>query len=95
MSFNHYARLKRILAAEPAGWYILRIDKPTTATNFKGETKHFDHYYRLVDANNQPIRYGKFQQIERLARALSCDPTDLPILSEESLPETEKPEKIG
>ncbi len=94
MSFNHYARLKRLLATEPDGWYILRIDEPTTATNFKGEVRHFDHYYRLIDVSNQPIRYGKFQQIERLARALACDPADLPILDAESLPETEKPEKI-
>lgn len=69
--FNHYAKLKRILDAEPSGWYIMRLDEPTTATNFKGETVAFDHYYRLYSANGKPIKYGKFQQLARLAQALN------------------------
>ncbi len=79
--FNHYAKLTRILAVEPAGWYILRIDEPTTATNFRGETVHFDHYYRLYHADGTPIRYGKFQQISRLAQALSVQVEELPVMS--------------
>lgn len=79
--FNHYAKLKRILDAEPPGWYILLINKPTTATNFKGEVVHFDHYYRLYRADATPIKYGKFQQLSRLARALSRAPEDLPVVS--------------
>lgn len=78
--FNHYAKLKRILDDEPSGWYVRRIDQPTKATNFRGETTYFDHYYRLYHADDTEIKYGKFQQIERLARALGVDYTDLPIV---------------
>lgn len=77
--FNHYAKLKRILNTEPAGWYILRIDEPTTATNFKGEKVTFDHYYRLYHANGTPIHYGKFQQLPRLAQALGTQEENLPL----------------
>lgn len=45
MAFNHYAKIKRILENEPGGWYIRRIDEPTEAKNFKGETVAYDHYY--------------------------------------------------
>ncbi|PID29101.1 hypothetical protein CR983_04355 [Candidatus Saccharibacteria bacterium] len=79
MAFNHYAKLKRIIDAQPDGWYIKRIDQPTTATNFRGETRRFDHYYRLYDAAGQPIKYGKFQQIERLASVLDIPVDALPI----------------
>lgn len=78
--FNHYAKLKRILDAEHAGWYIRRIDEPTTATNFRGEKIHFDHYYRLYAANDNPIKYGKFQQLDRLAQVFGIDSSDLPVL---------------
>ena len=77
--FNHYAKLKRILDSEPPGWYIMRIDEPTSATNFKGETVFFDHYYRLYGANEAPIKYGKFQQLARLAQTLGIDAFDLPV----------------
>ena len=79
--FNHYAKLKRILDAEPPGWYIVRIDEPTTATNFKGETVTFDHYYRLYSANGKPIKYGKFQQLARLAQALNIPEEALPVIA--------------
>jgi len=79
-AFNHYAKLKRILADEPEGWYIRRIDEATTASNFRGEKTHFDHYYRLYHADDTEIKYGKFQQIERLARALGVDYAELPIV---------------
>lgn len=81
MAFNHYVKLKRILAEQPAGWTIRRIDQPTQAKNFKGETIHFSHYYRLYDAADQPIPYGKFQQIERLAQALEQPVEALPVIS--------------
>lgn len=71
MPFNHYAKIKRILQAEPDGWTIRRIDQPTSAKNFKGQTTKFDHYYRIYDANDQPIKYCKFQQIDRLASVLN------------------------
>ena len=80
MAFNHYAKLKRIIAAEPEGWYIRLINEPTVATNFRGETVYFDHYYRLYGAPGTPIKYGKFQQLERLARALNVDVSELPVI---------------
>ena len=80
MPFNHYARLKQIIAQQPEGWYIARIDKPTEVINFKGEKVVFDHYYRLIDADNNIIRYGKFQQIERFAKALSVSVESLPVI---------------
>lgn len=78
--FNHYAKLKRIVDAEPDGWYVRRIDEPTTAMNFKNKKVHFDHYYRLYSADGSQIKYGKFQQLERLARALGVDAADLPVI---------------
>lgn len=78
--FNHYAKLKRILDAEHAGWYIRRIDEPTTATNFRGEKIHFDHYYRLYAADGTQIKYGKFQQLDRLASVLGLEAHDLRVL---------------
>ena len=78
--FNHYAKLKRILASEPAGWYIMRIDEPTTAKTFRGELRHFDYYYRLYRVDGTQIKYGKFQQLDLLAQALGRDPLDLPLL---------------
>lgn len=78
--FNHYAKLKQIIASQPNGWFIKRINQPTTATNFKGETVAFTHYYRLYAADGSQIKYGKFQQLERLARALGVDALDLPVI---------------
>lgn len=80
MAFNHYAKIKRILDDQPSGWYIKRIDEPTSAKTFKGETRHFDHYYRIYDANDQPIKFCKFQQLDRLASVLKVPVTSLPII---------------
>ncbi|HET6622524.1 MAG TPA: hypothetical protein VFG56_01170 [Candidatus Saccharimonadales bacterium] len=80
MAFNHYAKLKRILAEQPAGWYIRRIDQPTSAKTFSGETVHYSHYYRLYSADDQVIPYGKFQQIERLAQTLGIPTEALPVV---------------
>lgn len=81
MSFNHYAKLKRILDAEPLGWYIVRVDESTVATNFKGEKVTFDHYYRLYRADGTPIKYGKFQQLARLAQVLNIPEEALPVIA--------------
>ena len=81
MAFNHYAKIKRILAEQQPGWYIKRFDEPTSSKNFKGETVYYDHYYRIYDASDQPIKYCKFQQIERLARALGTEPESLPVVT--------------
>lgn len=80
MAFNHYAKIKRILDDQPVGWIIKRIDEPTSAKNFKGETVYFPHYYRLFDRYGEPIKYGKFQQIERLAQILELPVEALPIV---------------
>ena len=80
MAFNHYAKIKRILENEPFGWYIVRINKPTTAQNFKGEVRKFDHYYRIYSTTGEPIKYCKFQQIDRLASVLKIPESDLPIV---------------
>ena len=79
MPFNHYAKIKRILESSDAGWYIKRIDEATQAKTFNGETRHFDHYYRVYDKNDVPIKYCKFQQIDRLATILSVPVESLPI----------------
>ena len=80
MAFNHYAKIKRILEQEEAGWYINRIDKPTSAKNFKGETRYFDHYYRIYRSDGEQIKYCKFQQIELLASTLKLPVEALPLV---------------
>jgi len=80
MAFNHYGRLKAILENEPQGWMIRRIDTPTSVKNFKNETVEFPYHYRLYDFSGMPIKYGKFQQIERLASALSVSVESLPLV---------------
>lgn len=82
MAFNHYAKIKRILEQQPTGWTIHRIDEPTTAQTFKGETRHFDHYYRVYDFRAKPIPYCKFQQIERLAHILKLPVEALPVITQ-------------
>lgn len=80
MPFNHYAKLKQIIKTQAPGWYIKRIDEPTSAKTFSGETREFDHYYRLYDAQHQPIKYGKFQQLDRLSSALQIPTDELPLI---------------
>jgi hypothetical protein len=80
MSFNHYAKIKRILGDQPPGWYIQRINAPTKAQNFKGETILFTHYYRIYSKFGTPIKYCKFQQIERLASVLDMPIEALPLI---------------
>lgn len=80
MSFNHYAKLKRIVDEQPPGWTIRLIDRPTKAQNFRGESVEFPYYYRLYDHKGQQIKYGKFQQIERLASVLGVPVEALPVI---------------
>ncbi len=82
MPFNHYVKIKRILQDFPSNWIIKRINKPTKAQNFKGEVIEFDHYYRIYTLDGQPIKYCKFQQIERLAKTLNMPVESLPIIEE-------------
>jgi hypothetical protein len=77
MAFNHYAKIKRILVALEDGWYVRRINEPTSAKNFKGETRQFGHYYRVYDAQNQPIPYCKFQQLDLFAKTMDMDVDEL------------------
>lgn len=80
MAFNHYAKIKRILDEQPNGWYIRRIDESTETKSFKGETKKYDHYYRIYGHDDQPIKYCKFQQLDRLASILQIPAAELPII---------------
>ena len=84
MAFNHYAKIKRIIAQQPDGWYIKRIDQPTTAKNFKGEEVHYAHYDRIYAADGTPIKYCKFQKIDKLAGILGRSVEDLPIITTSS-----------
>lgn len=83
MAFNHYAKIRRILEQRPEGWVIRRIDKPTSAKNFKGETIYFAHYYRIYTLDGVPIPYCKFQQIDRLAHILELPVEALPIIDQD------------
>ena len=78
MPFNHYAKIKRILADHP-GWYIVKVNQPTSAKNFKGELRHFDYYYRIYASDGTPIKYCKFQQLELLAKTLGTHTELLPV----------------
>jgi hypothetical protein len=80
MAFNHYAKIKRILSEQPSGWYIKQINTPTSAKNFKGELVRYDHYYRVYSIDGQPIKYCKFQKIDKLARTLNTTAEELPIV---------------
>lgn len=77
MAFNHYAKIKRILEAEPDGWYIKRINEPTTALNFKGEKISYNYYYRIYRDDGSMIKYCKFQKIDKLAKILGVATEDL------------------
>jgi len=81
MPFNHYAKMKRILDEQSKGWTIKRINEPTSAKTFKGEVREFDHYYRIYDVAGEPVKYCKFQQIERLASILELPVEALPIIT--------------
>lgn len=80
MVFNHYAKLARIVRTLDDGWYIRRIDKPTTTLRFNGATNHYDHYYRIVDVSGIDVPYGKFQQLDKLAGVLNVDINELPLI---------------
>jgi len=81
MAFNHYAKIKRILDQQPSDWVIKIINKPTSASKFNGEIVIYPYYYRIFDNNDKPIKYCKFQQIERLAKILGVNVQDLPIIN--------------
>lgn len=79
MAFNHYAKMKRILTDFP-GWYIVQINQPTVAERFNGEKIRYDHYYRVYDAHDQPIKFCKFQQLDRFASAMNLPVDMLPVI---------------
>ena len=82
MAFNHYAKIKRILDQEPPGWIIRKINQPTSAKNFKGETIEYPYFYRIYDVDNQPVKYSKFQKIELLANILKKPVEALPVIED-------------
>lgn len=81
MAFNHYAKMKRILDTERPDWHIKRIDEPTSALNFKGETVRYDYYYRIYRADGEPIKYCKFQKLDKLASVLGVSTDELPVIA--------------
>lgn len=81
MPFNHYAKIKRILAEQSDDWHIRHINQPTSAKNFHGETIDYDHYYRIYSADGAPIKYCKFQKIDKLASVLGKSVEELPVIS--------------
>ena len=78
MSFNHYAKIKRILS-DYDGWYVVRIDQPTSARTFRGEIRHFEYYYRVYSAEGKPIKYCKFQQLSLFARTMNIPEENIPV----------------
>jgi len=80
MAFNHYAKIKHILEQQPNGWYIKRINEPTSAKTFSGEVKKFDHYYRIYDQDDIAIKFCKFQQLDLLSKTLHISVTELPVI---------------
>ncbi len=80
MAFNHYAKIKRILDEYSDGWYIRLINEPTQAKNFRGEMVLYNHYYRIYDSDDAPIKYCKFQKIDKLASVLGKSVDELPIV---------------
>ncbi len=85
MAFNHYAKMKRILDEQPEGWYIRQINEPTSAKNFRGEVVNYDYYYRIYTADDELIKYCKFQKIDKLASMLGVEVGDLPLIDESIL----------
>lgn len=81
MVFNHYAKIKRILADNP-NWYVVRINEPTSSLSFKGERREFDHYYRAYNSQGEPIKYCKFQQLDLFAKTMGVDVEAVPILED-------------
>lgn len=79
MAFNHYVKLKRIIAELEPGWYIQRIDEPTITTRFDGTINHYDHYYRIYHSDGSEVPYGKLQQLDKLAHTLGVNVEDLPL----------------
>ncbi len=84
MAFNHYAKLAKIFESNP-GCKIKKVNEPTKTKRFDGTYNTYQYYYRLIDKNNEEIKYGKFQQIDRLAKQLniSIDQLELLIIEDE------------
>lgn len=80
MPFSHNAKIKHNLVQQAPGWIIRRIEEPTTAMNFRGKTVSLTHYYRIYNSLGEPIKYCKFQQIERLASILDMPFEALPLV---------------
>lgn len=74
--YNHYSKLTRIINSYP-DYKIIRINEPTTTKRFNGEYNYYDHYYRLIDVDGQHLKYGKFQQLDKLADYLNVPVEEL------------------
>ncbi len=65
MSFNHYHKCAQIYRENP-GCKIVKINRPTKTKRFDGGYNYYEYYYRIVDNDGKKIKYGKFQQLEKL-----------------------------
>lgn len=74
--FNHYVRIANLTKVNP-NYRILLISEPTQTKRFNGDYNFYDHYYRLVTAEGKQIKYGKFQQLDKLAQILDIPIEDL------------------
>ncbi len=72
MSFNHYAKCAKIYLDNP-GCKIVKINRPTKTQRFDGSYNYYDYYYRLVDKQGNKIKYGKFQQLDKLSQYLKLE----------------------
>lgn len=80
MAYNHYVKIRSILNNQSNNWYVRLINEPTKAKNFRGEIIEFDHYYRIYNNQDQPIKYCKFQQIDKFLSIMKMKYEDLNII---------------
>ena len=77
MAFNYYAKLVRIIESNDNYISIRKVNKTAKTKRFNGEYNYYDHYYLLLDKNNEPIKYGKFYDLEKLASYLKIEVSEL------------------
>lgn len=80
MAFNHYAKMKRIIAEEDPSWIIRKINEPTKSKNFKGITTEYPYYYRVIRQDGSPVPFCKFQKIDLFAKTMNIPVEALPII---------------
>ena len=77
MAFNYYAKLVRIIESNDNYIAIRKVNKSVKTKKFNGKNNYYDHYYLLLDKNNEPIKYGKFYDLEKFANYLKIEVHEL------------------